>query len=262
MMFVVAVSVAFLAGALLSLLVERWRRRWREGRANGVVRRVAIGEFAPALRSGTLGPDRSTAVALISNVSVPGGISDLESWVLCNLARSARSIFEFGTATGKTTFLLARNAPEATVTTVTLAPGDLGSFRSERGDDARMRKEALRESAFDAFVYTGTPEERRIRQLYGDSKALEMAEFEGKMDVVFIDGAHVESYVRNDLEKALRMVKPGGLVVWHDYRGPLRCPGVYRTLRDLGRRLPLFHLSGTSLVVFRAPETPPIATRS
>jgi hypothetical protein len=60
--------------------------------------------------------------------------------------------------------------------------------------------------------------------------------------------------VASDSRKALRMVRPGGFVFWHDYRGPDRAPGVYRTLNELAKSLPLRHVAGTSLVFYRAPE--------
>jgi hypothetical protein len=49
----------------------------------------------------------------------------------------------------------------------------------------------------------------------------------------------------------MRMVKPGGLVLWHDY-GP-GCHGVFRALNELSRRLPLVHVAGTTLVAWRRP---------
>jgi hypothetical protein len=49
------------------------------------------------------------------------------------------------------------------------------------------------------------------------------------------------------------MVQPGGLVLWHDYRGPRRAGGVFRALNELARERPLVRLEGTSLVAYRAP---------
>lgn len=49
------------------------------------------------------GPPTSTTVSHIAGIHVEGGISDLESWILCNYAKTSERIFELGTATGKTT---------------------------------------------------------------------------------------------------------------------------------------------------------------
>ena len=38
------------------------------------------------------------------------------------------------------------------------------------------------------------------------------------MDAVFVDGAHIFEYVRNDSEKGWRMLRSGGVLIWHDFR--------------------------------------------
>ena len=181
-----------------------------------------------------------------------GQISDFEAWVICNLAREADAIFEFGTCTGRTTYLLAANAPKALVVTLTLGPGQHADYSIGAGDDSGDVRYALQESAFDRFVYEGTPEAARIVQLFGDSKALEIAPHAGRYDLVFVDGSHAESYVRSDSKKALSMVKPGGLVLWHDYRGPQLASGVFTVLNELVRTIPLVRLRDTCFVALRA----------
>jgi hypothetical protein len=47
------------------------------------------------------------------------------------------------------------------------------------------------------------------------------------------------------------MVKPGGIVLWHDYAHWNR--GVFRALNELARELPLVHIAETSLVAYRKP---------
>jgi hypothetical protein len=70
---------------------------------------------------------------------------------------------------------------------------------------------------------------------------------------VFVDGSHAYSYVVNDSAKALALIKPAGIVLWHDYQGPQHSPGVYQALNELSRRLPLVHIARTSLVAYRKP---------
>jgi hypothetical protein len=53
----------------------------------------------------------------------------------------------------------------------------------------------------------------------------------------------------SDTGKALTMVRPGGLVLWHDYSP--ECPGVFRALNELATQVPLVHIQGTTLVAFR-----------
>ena len=50
-----------------------------------------------------------------------------------------------------------------------------------------------------------------------------------------------------------RAVQPGGIVLWHDYSGKRRTPGVCAALNALSRELPLVHIGGTTLVAYRSP---------
>ena len=179
-----------------------------------------------------------------------GGTTDTEAWILAVLARDARRLFEFGTCTGKTAYLWARNQPPGgTVTTLTLAPEQAGLLHPEPGDDPVALAHAEAESQFSRFLYTGTEAEGRIEQLYGDSKQFNGEPYAECCDVVFVDGSHAYSYVVSDSAMAMRMTRPGGLVLWHDYSP--ECPGVFRALNELATRFPLVHVQGTTLVAWR-----------
>ncbi len=70
-------------------------------------------------------------------------------------------------------------------------------------------------------------------------------------DLIFIYGSHTLSYIANDTEKAFRMLKPGGLILLHDYRRgsePRDVEVFQNQLRATGK---LCHIAGTSLVVYR-----------
>lgn len=236
---------------------EREERKRRNLRGPFPVRTVGLDEFAPVFRPGPHGPTLATEVAFVGHggIPVPGGTSDAEAWVLAVLARDARLLFEFGTCTGKTAYLWARNSPpDARVVTLTLRPDDVATYRPEAGDHRLDTAHAFEESAFTEFLYSGTPAAAKIEQLYGDSKAFDPAPYEGRCDVVFVDGSHAYSYVVSDAEKALRLVRPGGVVLWHDYGAPRDLPGVWRALNELAARLPLVHLRGTSFVAYRRPD--------
>ena len=170
------------------------------------------------------------------------------------LAKKAGRIFEFGTATGRTTYVLARNAPDdAKIDTLTYFDDGTGDaeFNADDPDAEKWKKIALGESRYDKFYYEDTPVAHKVAQHFGDSAKFDEAPYEGKVDLIFVDGAHSYSYVKSDSAKALRMVAPGGFVLWHDYSP--RCPGVYKALNELGRELPLAHLKGTTLVAYRKP---------
>ena len=72
----------------------------------------------------------------------------------------------------------------------------------------------------------------KITQLYGDSGTFDFSPYYGKVDVMFVDGAHSYEYVLSDTEAAYKMVKPGGLILWHDYDSRW-WPGVTRAINQL-----------------------------
>lgn len=219
---------------------------------------VRLDQFDPAFRSNELGPTPDAEVAFIGKGEhVPGGTTDAEAWVLAVLSKHIECAFEFGTCTGKTAYLWARNSPpNATIVTLTLAPEQTKSATYGAGDSRKAGKRAEDESAFTQFLYSGTDVESKITQLYGDSKEFDEAPFTGKCDLIFIDGSHAYSYVESDTRKAIKMLRPGGVIVWHDYRWPGgSAKGVYQYLNRLHQDLPLVHLKGTNIVAYRSPSS-------
>jgi predicted O-methyltransferase YrrM len=206
-----------------------------------------------------MGPSRETEVAFMGRgpYVVEGGTTDSEAWILAVLAKRANLLFEFGTCTGKTAYLWARNAPSsARIVTITLAPDNVADYKPESSDDAKDQEYAVRESSHTSFMYSGTAVESKVEQLFGDSKTLDVTPWAGQCDIVFVDGSHAYSYVVSDSEKALELVRPGGLVLWHDYAGPKHSPGVYRALNELAARLHIVRIQGTALAAYRRPAIP------
>lgn len=256
-----SVSTLAAAGLLVRVAKDRAKLHQRGFVSRWPIPSVEAGEVVESMRAGELGPSLDSLVQITPSIGVRGGISELESCFLCAAAKSAKSdpvkIFEFGTCTGKTTYLLALNARNGEspprVVTLTLAPEQVATYQRAGGDDPRDTHAAIKESAFTRFYYTGTAMEPRITQLFGDSKAFDTAGHEGVYDLVFVDGSHAKSYVESDSQRAMTMVKPGGLVAWHDYRGPWRARGVWSTLNALARTHELKLIKGTSIVVWRRP---------
>lgn len=249
---VVVILVALLALTTREWLVLRARQRQRGLLRRWPIRKISLEELDPRFLPDQLGPTRDAEVTYVGRgtIRVPGGTADTEAWILAVLAKDARRLFEFGTCTGKTAYLWARNQPPGgTVATLTLAPDQAGSSQPAPGDDPVALAYAEAESRFSRFLYSGTESESRIEQLYGDSKEFDATAHAGRCDVVFVDGSHAYSYVVSDSAKALSMVRPGGLVLWHDYSP--ECPGVFRALNELAERLPLVHVAGTTLVAWR-----------
>jgi hypothetical protein len=250
-------GVALVATTALFLTYRRRLHRVLGRDVGDPIPTVDLERFDGVFTVDRLGPTLRSEVRYIGGSSrVPGGPNDLETWVLAALSKRARVMFEFGTATGRTAYLWAVNSPpDAEIHTLTLAPDAHGTYTLPGGDTRRAATRALQESAFTEFRYSGTRAEAKIRQKFGDSKGFDESELAGRCDLVFVDGSHAYSYVESDTSKALTMLAPGGICLWHDYRGGFGTTrDVYRFLNGLARDLPLVRLRGTSLVAFRAPE--------
>lgn len=58
----------------------------------------------------------------------------------------------------------------------------------------------------------------RVCQIYCDSREWDVSQYpKGFFDSAFIDGGHSEKVVSSDTAKAFELVRPGGLVLWHDF---------------------------------------------
>lgn len=174
-----------------------------------------------------------------------GNTSLLEEYVLLSLVRSraVQSFFEFGTYLGQTSYLLAKNFPSLRIHTLDLPASDVDhtSIPISAGERRYVEKPVV------GATFLDTPEQSRITQLTGDSAAFDYSPFEHSMDCVFVDGCHDYDYVKNDTLHARRLIKEKGMILWHDY---LTYESVSRFLNELGQDLPLFHIPGTSFVLF------------
>ena len=254
--------LAVVAG--LGWTIRNYRRRMRyiQGRDMGwAIPESSLEDFSDAFARDALGPipARSEVAFLGGGDGIEASTSDLEAYILAVLSRKASCMFEVGTCTGRTAYLWARNsATDAKVITLTLAPDQLDLYRAQAGDAEKATEGALRESCHTQFIYSGTDVAHKVVQLFGDSAAFDETPYLGQCDLVFVDGSHAYSYAKNDTEKALRMLKPGGIILWHDYnqlKGRATI-GVTKYLDELAQTLPLVRLRRTSLVAYRAPSQP------
>ncbi len=137
----------------------------------------------------------------------------------------ARRVFEFGTHRGVSTSQLAANLPaDGAVFTLDL-PREDTSTRFEVNDWA--------EKEVANFPRKGDliPENLRgkVTFLTQDSALFDPKPYANTMDFIFVDAAHTREYVVNDSEKAWAMLRPGGIVAWHDCRP--QSPDVVKFIR-------------------------------
>ena len=153
-------------------------------------------------------------------------VSPLEAVALAVLLRKAdaRNVFEFGTYKGVSITQIALNLPpDSKIYTLDLPEDDPRSaFAITDPEDIDIALEKGKAGLVPSDL------KGRIHFLRQDSATFDTKPFEGRMDFVFVDGAHNADYVRNDSEKGWRMLRPGGIIVWHDCR--VQDPAVVRYL--------------------------------
>lgn len=200
--------------------------------------------------SDIIGPLEAIALPQINgdNAELP----QRETQAVAELAATLCSsiIFEIGTYRGRTTTLLATCSPRAIVHTLDLAPE-----RMLDGGCFQELNETLIGLRFRGHAATAS----RIVQHYGDSRQFDYRPFHGNVDLVFVDASHAYEAVLSDSAAALRMVRPGGLIIWDDYH-PVHGPGVMKALSELSVTTSLLWIRGTRLAVHRAPDSlqPPL----
>ena len=185
---------------------------------------------------------------------VVGMTSDYEAWILSCLAKSSKNIFEFGTCSGKTTALFALNSSsESKIYSVTLNPADLLrlSLGSNRDGKSALNN-AKKVSIYDQFIFTNMSIENKINLIFEDSTKLNVDKFENLMDLIFIDGGHNYSCVKNDSEKSFRMIKNNGYIFWHDYVvSKTSCKDVVKYIHEISKTKKIFHIKNTTLCFYK-----------
>lgn len=105
-------------------------------------------------------------------------------------------------------------------------------------------------------LFRDTSESLRIKQIFGDSRALDWNSLGALFDLIFIDGCHEYEFVRSDSLKALSAITPGGIIFWHDYG---LIPDVSAAVDELQTDAPITAVKGTRLAVYRRP---PVAVKA
>jgi predicted O-methyltransferase YrrM len=184
----------------------------------------------------------------LNNFAYRGG--NVSFGELCALAAMVRvlkpkTLFEFGTFDGNTTLQLALNSPrDAVVYTIDLPHGTQKTkLKISKGDEVIAGERSSHRR------FNGTEFEHRIRPILEDSATYDYSILRTRVDLVFVDGSHSYEYIENDTQRALELLAPHGIIIWHDY---LVWNDVTDYLNDLSQRLPLRHIRSTSLVVYKA----------
>lgn len=199
----------------------------------------------PSIRAEELFPGiQNCSVELIGSLAqIPGGVWINELPILSGICQETKPklVFEFGTFAGLTTVNLAANTPANSIIYTLDIPHDHPKLQSA----PREEKYILKERA--GQFYRESPYRHKVRQLWCDSAEFDESPFAGQVDLVFIDASHSYAYVKNDTEKSLRMLRKGGLLIWHDYYHGW--PDVTRYLHERAKELRIQHIAETSLAI-------------
>lgn len=188
--------------------------------------------------------------------NIIGQTSDYEAWILSCFSKFSKNIFEFGTASGKTTTLFALNSPDnSKIHTITLKPKQVDSVSFKKMDSKVAIYNALNESIYDDFIFKSMNICNKINLIFGDSKKFNEKELSDQIDLIFIDGGHNYSCVKNDTEKAFSMLRKGGYIFWHDYViGKTSSKDVVKYLNEISIDKKIFHIKDTSLCCYQRTE--------
>ena len=195
---------------------------------------------------------------IVKSFCVPSGqdtvgiTSDYEAWILSSLSKISKNIFEFGTCSGKTTTLMALNSPnDSKIITLTLDSNQAKNLSLDSQDNKVSIRNIINESNYNKFIFSGKEYEKKISVMFMDSRKLNTDEYLNKFDLIFIDGGHTYSIIENDSIKAFKMIKMGGIILWHDYvPGKTSDKDVVKYLNKISKDKKIFHIENTSLCYF------------
>ena len=202
------------------------------------------------------GPKKDVIIksfSISSNNNIVGMTSDYEAWIISSLSKISQNIFEFGTCSGKTTYLMALNSKEnAKITSITLDPEDILSFKKKNDDNEISFRNIKNESIYNSFLFSGTEVEKKINVLFQNSMEFNEEKFKNQMDLIFIDGGHTYSIVKNDTEKAFKMLNTEGIILWHDYvPGKRSSKDVVKYIDEISKDLKIQNIKNTSICIYK-----------
>ena len=184
--------------------------------------------------------------------NIVGMTSDYEAWIISSLSKISKKIFEFGTCSGKTTYLMGLNSSiDTSIISITLNPNELDSIKKKDKDNKVSFRNIIHESVYDKFLFSGKEVEKKIKIIFQNSLNLEHHEYKNQMDLIFIDGGHTYSVVKNDSEKSFEMLNTNGIILWHDYvPGKRSAKDVVKYVNEISKQKKIYKIKNTSLCCF------------
>tara|TARA_B100001093_G_scaffold440288_1_gene440714 strand:- start:32 stop:817 length:786 start_codon:yes stop_codon:yes gene_type:complete len=184
--------------------------------------------------------------------NIVGMTSDYEAWIISSLSKVSKKIFEFGTCSGKTTYLMGLNSSNDTrIISITLNPNDLNDLKKKDIDNKVSFRNIIQESVYEKFLFSEKEVEKKIKIIFQNSLNFKHNKYKNEMDLIFIDGGHTYSVVKNDSEKSFDMLSSSGIILWHDYvPGKRSARDVVKYLNEISKKKIIYKIKDTSLCIF------------
>ncbi len=195
--------------------------------------------------------DAGESICIIAEEKT-GGLSALELQYLSSIVKCypIKSIFEIGTFDGcaATHMILNSQSPDQCII-FTLDLPDNNTDQHYSHDPGNKGFLELRRPGYYIEKYV----EKGVTQLFCDSQKFDFDPYFNTMDLVFIDGNHNMPFIQKDTENALKMLKPNGIIIWHDYFG---VPGepVTDYLNQLSQKLQIIRIEKTCFAIYQKNE--------
>ena len=185
--------------------------------------------------------------------NIVGMTSDQEAWIIASLSKISKNIFEFGTCSGKTTYLMGLNSDKDTkIISITLSKNEISEVLKKKEDNEVSFRNIVNESIYSKFLFSGEDVEKKIKVIFQNSLEFNHQEYIGKMDLIFIDGGHTYSVVKNDSEKSFEMLYENGIILWHDYvPGKQSAKDVVKYIHEISKNKEILNIKGTTLAYFK-----------
>lgn len=193
-------------------------------------------------------PDTKDACKIVVE-HMPDADKSLPLHELANLALltkivKPKQIFEMGTYSGRTALNFAQNSPEdCIIHTLDLPAAEVGTL-------ANVSKASIERSTCSGEDFKGKEAEGKIRRLYHSSPTFDFSSYFGAIDIVFVNGIHGYEAVKSDTINALKMVKPNGYVIWHDFGNYGVTNGVTRVVLEAIPGDKVVQIATTQLVFY------------
>lgn len=162
------------------------------------------------------------------------------------LAKPRRHL-EFGTWEGFGVTLCARSS-SAEIWTINLPDGETDAmgnalYSCNNFDGANAEHTLAVNTATDSgdsigWRYRAAGYGNRVHQILCDSRDFDGSAFgSGFFDTILIDGGHTSDVVQSDTEKALPLLRSGGIMIWHDFCPDPDAVKMNETLRGVIRAI-------------------------